>query len=254
MCVENVVTVPNNILEQQMILWMKLQNQFLRWAKIQKISFNPVSKFAENNIPCPKPARSYIPNWYKDMPALNNGIQTDKTIKTCPPFADALGIGYIQETWDDIEIESGDIKTKSSLFDRRGKVDNSFLIPNDYTDMEFAWHPGWIPELPEGYSALITHPINRADLPFYTLSGVVEHDTYTQAMPRSNFPFLIKKDFYGIIPKGTPMYQIIPFKRDDWESLQNEFDKDAQSIITRSIVSYALGGYKKLHWKKKNFK
>lgn len=221
---------------------------------MKEIKFNPVSKFAEKNIPYPKPARAYIPNWYKDTPAFKDGRQTEKTIKTCPPFADAFGIGYIQETWQDIEIESGDIKTKSSIFDKRGKVDNSFLIPNDYTDMEFVWHPGWTPELPEGYSALITHPINRVDLPFYTLGGVVEHDTYTQAMPGSNLPFLIKRDFYGIIPKGTPMYQIIPFKRDDWESLQNEYDKDVRSKITDPIASYALGGYKKLHWKKKNFK
>jgi hypothetical protein len=131
---------------------------------------------------------------------------------------------------------------------------NSFSIPNDYTDMEFVWHPGWIPELPKGYSALITHPINRVDLPFYTLSGVVEHDTYLQAMPGSNLPLLLKKDFSGIIPIGTPMYQIIPFKRDSWESSLNEYDKYAQGKITNPIESYPSGGYKKLHWIKKNFR
>jgi hypothetical protein len=218
------------------------------------IKFNPVSKFAEKNIPCPKPARTYTPDWYKNIPAFRDGRQSDKTIKMCPPFADSFGFGYIQETWEEIEIYSGQLRSKSSMCEIRGKVDNSFSIPNDYTDMEFVWHPGWNPELPKGYSALITHPINRVDLPFYTLSGIVEHDTYLHAMPGSNLPLLIKKDFSGIIPIGTPMYQIIPFKRDSWESSLNEYDKDAQGKITNPIASYPSGGYKKLHWIKKNFR
>jgi hypothetical protein len=217
------------------------------------IKFNPVSKFAEKNIPCPKPARTYTPDWYKNIPAFRDGRQSDKTIKMCPPFADSFGFGYIQETWEEIEINSGRLISKSSMCEIRGKVDNSFSIPNDYTDMEFVWHPGWNPELPKGYSALITHPINRVDLPFYTLSGIVEHDTYLQAMPGSNLPLLLKKDFSGIIPIGTPMYQIIPFKRDSWESSLNEYDKDAQGKITNPIASHPFGGYKKLHWIKKNF-
>ena len=33
-----------------------------------------------------------------------------------------------------------------------------------------------------------------------------------------NFPFFIKEGFTGLIPYGTPIVQIIPFKRDDWKS------------------------------------
>jgi hypothetical protein len=31
-------------------------------------------------------------------------------------------------------------------------------------------------------------------------------------------PFFITKDFVGLIPKGTPFAQIVPFKRESWES------------------------------------
>ena len=36
-------------------------------------------------------------------------------------------------------------------------------------------------ELPPGYSLLVTHPINREDLPFTTLTGLVDVDLYSMA-------------------------------------------------------------------------
>jgi hypothetical protein len=235
---------------------------------IQEIRFNPVNKLVETSIVSPKPARNYMPEWYKNIPAFRDGKfvdgAVDKTIKMCSPFADAFSFGYIQETWQDIEIKleaiddysakfNFEFKENPSIMDIRGKIENSFSIPDGFYDMELVWHPVWVPELPEGYSALITHPLNRVDLPFYTLSGVVEHDTYTYALEGSNLPFLIKKGFSGIIPKGTPMYQVIPFKRDDWKSKTKEYSEDAQFESNKNIRSHIFGGYKKLNWKKKNF-
>jgi hypothetical protein len=37
------------------------------------INFSPVSKFAEKNIPCPKPAKGYAPDWYKNIPEFRRG-------------------------------------------------------------------------------------------------------------------------------------------------------------------------------------
>ena len=220
----------------------------------KSIEFNPVSNFAEEVVPYPKPARNYIPEWYRNIPAFRDGKGTEKTIKMCSPFAESFAFGYIQETWEDINIISGDIGENTALIGKRKKVANSFSIPDEYTDVEFVWHPMWIPKLPDGYSALITHPINRVDLPFHTLSGVVEHDTYSQSTINSNLPFLMRKDFSGVIPKGTPMYQIIPFKRDDWQSSPNRYNKELQEASNSQIRSQSPGGYKKIHWKKKDFK
>ena len=33
-----------------------------------------------------------------------------------------------------------------------------------------------------------------------------------------NVPFVIKNNFSGIIERGTPMFQVIPFKREKWDS------------------------------------
>ena len=238
---------------------------------MEKIKFNPVSEMARLSTKSPKPARQYNPEWYKSIPAFEGGNKAltkdfipETTIKLCAPFADALNFGYIQETWQEINISTFATENEPTfkysypsqphILSNRGLSQNSILIPDEFHKVQMTWHPQWVPELPSGYSAIITHPFNRMDLPFYTLSGILDSDTYRFAEEESNLPFLLKKDFNGIIPVGTPMYQIIPFKRDSWESFSNEYDGDAQIYNNQKIRRYFWGGYKKIHWKKKIFK
>jgi hypothetical protein len=107
--------------------------------------------------------------------------------------------------------------------------------------------------LPKGYSALYVSPLNRHDLPFYTLSGIVDSDSHIQSEKDSNIPFLLKNNFSGIIKKGTPLYQIIPIKRDSWDSKFNEFNKEENIVETQKLRQHFWGAYKKIHWKKKEY-
>jgi hypothetical protein len=73
----------------------------------------------------------------------------------------------------------------------------------------------WTIELPPGYSLLVTHPINRADLPFVTLTGLVDADRYGDNF--INFPARWRDpNFQGVLPKGTPLAQCLPIKREEW--------------------------------------
>lgn len=90
-----------------------------------------------------------------------------------------------------------------------------FIHPQGYYQEHFAWYPDWAVELPEGYSALYTHPLNRFDLPFFMTIGIIDNDKVN--LP-GTMPFFIAKGFEGTIPAGTPYAQIIPFKREDWKS------------------------------------
>jgi hypothetical protein len=57
--------------------------------------------------------------------------------------------------------------------------------------------------------------VNRPDLPFVTLSGMVDSDRYRDNF--INFPaYWRDRDFNGVLPKGTPLAQCIPIKRDEW--------------------------------------
>ena len=232
-----------------------------------RITFSPVSKEAEQLVPRPLPAKDVIPDWWKSIPAFKNGSapqylddgSVDSTIKMCVPFADTLRFGYVQCTWMDIRIESdqdGRFRfsypgTPNILSAREGSALAHKISP-DFIPTEFSWRTQWVPKLPPGYSALITHPLNREELPFYTMSGVVDADKYHHDLDGEH-PFFIKKGFTGVIPAGTPMYQIIPFKREDWESDAEPYNEE-HLWKGRSLKSVFWGAYKDRFWSKKTFK
>ncbi len=237
----------------------------------KKIFFNPVSVIAAASVEKPKSARYCNPQWYKDTPAfgtkpmsfdMNTGA-VNHTIKMCLPFSDALDLGYIQETWQDImilsETNGSDINLNFtfptqpeiiSISQKRG----TYPIPDEFYQFDMFWHPVWVPEVPKGYSVLLTHPLNRLDLPFFTLSGVIDSDKYTENTQNAKLPVFLKKGFSGLIPKGTPMYQVIPFKRDNWASSQNDFDEIRNLKKSMLVHQKFWGGYKKNFWSKKEFK
>jgi hypothetical protein len=58
-------------------------------------------------------------------------------------------------------------------------------------------------------------PFNRYDLPFMTISGVIDNDKVN--LP-GLMPFFVQKGWTGVIPAGTPYAQLLPFLREDWKS------------------------------------
>ena len=239
--------------------------------KSKTIKFNPVCEISEISVPAPKPAEHYLPDWLKKATPfftkkpefdIETG-QPNPTLKICMPFTDTFSFGYIQETWTDIWIDK-DSNPENPLFyypagpkimsERPQHASSMMPHSDEYYPQHYTWHPAWMPELPPGYSCIITQPLNRTDLPFHTFTGIVESDTFITAESESNFPFLLNRNFSGMIKKGTPMYQIIPFKRDDWESTVNAYDEKRQKSVTQKVRQFMWGGYKALHWKKKKFK
>jgi hypothetical protein len=232
------------------------------------IKFNPVDHLSEYTVPPPTPASEFIPEWYKKAAPfftkkpefdVENG-KPNNTFKMCMPFLDSFTTGYIQETWCDIYIEKKEEDTffyyasgPKVMSERPPRVSNSYPQVDGYLPTHYSWHPPWFPELPFGYSCIITQPFNHDDLPFKTLTGIVDADGFTHSESGSNLPFLLKENFSGMIKKGTPMYQIIPFKRESWQSVVNDFNEKKQLSITQAVKQYMWGGYKTLFWKKKEY-
>lgn len=176
---------------------------------------NKIIKFATKtkHIEYPKPARNFIPEWYKKAerfiggkPHINHpdGIG-GQTIKVCSPFLDTLTAGYIVELWQDLEIryENGVPTLHWSDSPKvAGARDPSIFqgmpVTEEYISMSFAWDTPFSYKTPQGYSLLITHPFNRFDLPFTTMAGIIDADSVVSG---GNIPFLLKRGFEGFIPK-----------------------------------------------------
>jgi hypothetical protein len=232
-----------------------------------KITFTPAGEIAENVINPPVPAKSVIPEWYKKAPTTNlknpeiykndNSYIMDKTIKSCMPFLDALTGGYIQKTWTDIFVaqKEGQLvyysATPPMIMNNREKVSIE-IDSNVYYSVEYVWQSYWRAKLPKGYSLLITHPLNRLDLPFTTLSAIVDADSFNHTAV-GNIPFFIRNGFQGFIPVGTPMYQMIPIKRDTWEQEIEPFNEREAFKKEHLMRSRFYNAYRDMFWQKKHY-
>ncbi len=96
----------------------------------------------------------------------------------------------------------------------------------------------WTIEAPPGYSVLITHPVNRGDLPFTTLTGLVDCDTFHDTPV--NFPaHWHDTAFNGVLAKGTPVAQCLPVKRESWVGRFDTFSADENARMIK--VGQAIG-------------
>jgi hypothetical protein len=62
-------------------------------------------------------------------------------------------------------------------------------------------------------------------------------------------------NFEGMIPAGTPLVQVIPFKRESWiSSLGGEPEKKKYNSDLHKFMTVFFDRYKKFWWVKKDYK
>ena len=93
---------------------------------------------------------------------------------------------------------------------------------------------------------LFVHPSNRYDLPFQTLSGLVDCDLFKNVYV--HFPAVwTNKKFRGTLAKGTPVAQAIMVKRQHLDleiDVQSE-DQIAKTRLVQEELSEERGVYRK---------
>jgi hypothetical protein len=142
--------------------------------------------------------------------------------------------GYTITLPADVYFEgNGNIKWSTDLItavESHPKIQFSeFNIPDGYEkSVAFKFIQTWIIKTPPGYSTMFMHPTYSPDLPFYTLPAIVDTDKHPIMI---NFPFFLREGFSGVIPYGTPIVQLIPFKREDWKSKFSVSDKSQEEIF-----------------------
>jgi hypothetical protein len=208
------------------------------------------------------PIKKHIPKWYKDIKsqtstniAFNDQNLVYKNAKNCVPFLDSISSGYTITLNSDIYVtkQMGQPFFRWQVTPNPMDIrpdDDSIPVPAGHSSINCIWLIPYSFKLPTGYSALFTHPLNRHDLPFTSLSGIVDLDN---GMNGGNFPFFIRDDFEGIIPAGTPIVQIIPFKRESWVSKRDETLSKKTKILGIRSLRVFFNFYKNNLWHKKSY-
>jgi hypothetical protein len=197
-----------------------------------------------------------IPTFYSNKIIDQNGDPTE-TVKKCMPFFDAMTFGYhiplpcdvwVDKTNNDFNIQwaADEIKVVSKHDERQ--YDNE-MIPEEFEKIVFKWINQWIVKTPKNWSCLFTQPIHQDKVPFQCFTGLVDTDKFPRPV---NIPFVVQKNFSGLIPKGTPIVQIIPIKREKFVSSYS-FDDGRYSSIWQKTRNVFFDRYKRFFRQPKEF-
>jgi hypothetical protein len=206
----------------------------VRFGKSDKIQFISTIEGLES-IPeyLPKPAKNFIPQWFKDMPNL---VQETTTVKHCPSFPDYFSQGYIVPMWCDVKLKydregnwSWNTPTSLASWDFHGN--EQFL---DHTKARFNGTEGqfvfkancpWRIITPPGWSVLQLPLFYHFNRDWSVLPGVIDtdihHEINQQVLYHGN-----GKDV--VIKSGDPFVLYIPFKRSEKlkKEIRHQTEKD----------------------------
>ena len=214
----------------------------------------------------PVPAVKMLPEWFKRL-GEDSGCEHNNslTAKTCRGVFDSMSSGYIIKWPFDVRIQRDE---NGRLFCYKSRTgDNHDFKPHPHYQLE--GYPDLLLEsqrdgvqklnlpyrvrTPAGTSVLMKQPAYRPDLKTEAMEGIIDTDKFYGTF---NVLFNIKKidtKRKVVIPAGTPLAQVIPFVRGEWEISYGEIDQDKKKInedLADNIEKY----YQKYQWERKIFK
>lgn len=213
-------------------------------------------------LPEPVAAARALPGWLREMPGEVTAPTLDgapvRTLKHCPPLIDAMSAGILIPLATDLTIRDQEVSwdwDPPVLTDARiSRAPIGLHVPEQATGAPFRLAANavlkflnfWTLEAPSGWSLLFTHPVNREDLPFRSLSGIVDCDLFKDGYV--HFPALwTDPDFEGVLPRGTPVAQVLAIPRDapalDIGTMSDE--QIARNRDTQTALATEHGVYRK---------
>jgi hypothetical protein len=207
-------------------------------------------------LPRPLPAKAALPAWLRAMaprtPSAVHGREI-RTVKQCPPFVDAMAHGFVLPLPCDVVVERGmrfswrwDLPEPTVPGHPRAPL--SFHVPEQVAGTPLArggqsalkFNSFWTIELEPGWSLLAMHPVNRDDLPFRLVTGLVDADRFHEV--GINFPAVwLDPDFEGVLARGTPVAQCCAVPREA-PQLVVEAMGEAQVAGYEALANRIMGG------------
>lgn len=207
-------------------------------------------------IAAPVPAKAYLPDWFRKLPAVDDSklSQTDTglTVKRCMPFLDAMTTGWIIPLAATVRME---IREGGAVMEAGWDFDRTMISNHGMHQVKGnpwgnrpprKFHNYWTITTPKGWSCLFLNPMNRPNGIFEIVAGIVDTDTYRSPI---HFPFFATgPDGLHVIEKGSPIVQVIPFRRDATEILveiraETKAEADIRTKVLR-LTQAATGWYR----------
>jgi hypothetical protein len=237
---------------------------------MKQIKFTSVSEYHFKVAEKPYPAAQAIPDWWKNSPAYlkEDGTETKKFkiinrisntgFKKCAPMLDGLTSGYIIPLWADVHAEINNDepylnwRVTRPVFQEHGKQARDIPNPKGYNKTVFKYLNPWLIQTPPGYSFLAIEPLGYRGLPFRPIPAVIDADVSTLELL---FPVWVKEGIDEVVEAGTPIVQILPFKRDSWVSEFIEGNReDYQTLEDANFGKHLINHYSRRVRQKKSYK
>jgi len=214
-------------------------------------------------IPNPIPAVKSVPKYFQQIKPQVDKNPVNGTVKRCVPFLDALSAGFVIPMWCDVYVfaSNGELKidfppnfpqSNSLGSHSEMQMPTHPLANRPYGNMIMKWYNPWVVETEPEVSCLFVAPLNHMETRFKLLDGVVDTDTYCNNV---NFPFLwTGGDGEFLIPKGTPLVQVIPFRREDQHLEVREINTVKRQLVVSTLGTKIKNGYRDEFWHGKKTK
>lgn len=204
------------------------------------IEFISAGWLARKHYPV-KLAKECLPEYWKKMEIkMADG---GESVRKCPGIGDWMQLGYIIPAWTDIDIDqSGDYGPSvlvsngresaaahppaqcKGMLDQKSHFGGSIKLPHNW---KIITSPGW--------SIMIMPLWYWKDQPWEAMPGIIHTDNHHGEV---NINFVLKsKESIIHIPAGTPLVQIIPFKRESVEAVsraETQEDINRYKIILKA--------------------
>ncbi len=216
-----------------------------------------------DHLPPPIPARAALPDWLRAMPGHApsdlHGDAAIRTVKHCPPFVDAMMQGFMMTLPCDVRVEGGALSWDWAIpvpvtgthpraplsFHAAAQVAGTPLARLGQLVVKF--NSFWTIRLEPGWSLFVTHPVNRDDLPFRLIGGMVDCDIFNEV--GILFPAVwLDPAWIGVLPRGMPVAQCVPIPRQALELELGVLDADGRAAYddTARLLGGTTGHYRRL--------